>query len=175
MSNTRKITYSAVGAAVSAVCVFLTNFGFLKVSLLMCAALCYYIVCIKCGIWYGLADVAVSLLITFFTGGVTVLSSAFLLDVLVFAPYAIVAYLLRKLYYTKWQTALIRVGAMAAFANIALCAVWFCAKWVTTIDIMAITDRLGGYPLLALVFTAFTLIFDLLFNQLAIRLCKLLK
>lgn len=77
MNKTRKITYSAVGAAIAALCVFLTNFGWLKVSLLMFAALCYYIVACKCGIWYGIAGIAVSLLIAFFTGGVTVLSSAF--------------------------------------------------------------------------------------------------
>lgn len=164
-----------MGAAISAVCVFLTNFGWLKVSLLMCAALCYYIVCVKCGILYGIADIFVSLLITFFAGGVTLLSSAFLLDALVFAPFAILSYCIRKLYYTKWQTAFLRLGIMAAFANLALCAVRFVAKWITTIDIVAIASRLGGYPLLALLFTLFALVFDLLFNQLSIRICKLIK
>ncbi|WP_251614473.1 hypothetical protein [Pumilibacter muris] len=175
MNKTRKITYSAVGAAIAALCVFLTNFGWLKVSLLMFAALCYYIVACKCGIWYGIAGIAVSLLIAFFTGGVTVLSSAFLLDALIFAPFAILSYFIRKLYYTKWQTALIRLAVMATFSNLALVAVWFCAKWITTIDIIAISSKLGGYPLLALVFTLLALVFDLLFNQLSIRLTKLIK
>ncbi len=174
MTNTRKITYSAVGAAVSAVCIFLTNFGWLKVSLLMAAALCYYIVAVKCGIWYGAASIVVGLVVAASVGGVFGFS-AFLLDAFVFAPYAILAYCIRRLHYTKWKTALLRIVAMAAFANIALCLIWFCAKWLTTIDIVAIASKVGGYPLLALVFTALAVVFDFLFNQLAIRLIKLLK
>lgn len=175
MSHTRKVTYTAVGAAISAVCVFLTNFGWLKVSLLMAAALCYYIVFYKCGLWYGIADIAISLLIAFFAFGMTPLSSAFLLTALLFAPFALLAYLVRKLLYTRVPTALIRMAVMAGFANLSLCALWFTAKWVTTIDIVAIASRLGGYPVLALVFTLFVLSFDLLFNQLSIRIVKLLK
>ncbi|MDE7395651.1 MAG: hypothetical protein K2M95_06005 [Clostridiales bacterium] len=174
MSSTRKITYTAVGAAVAAVCLFLTNFGWLKISLLMAAALCYYIVCCKCGFGYGVADVAVSLLLVFFTGGLTPLSSAFLLTAIVFAPYALLSYFIRKLYYTKWQTALIRLGAVAVFANLALVGVWFAAKWIA-VDVLTIAGRLGGYAVLALLFTVFALVFDLLFNQLSIRLLKLLK
>lgn len=174
MSNTRKVTYSAVGAAIAAVCLFLTNFGWLKVSLLMAAALCYYIVCCKCGLWYGIADVGISLLLVFFTGGVTPLSSAFLLTAIVFAPYALVSYFMRKLYYTKWQTALIRLAIVTVFANLALIGVWFTAKWIA-IDVLSIAGKLGGYAVLAVVFTLFMLVFDLLFNQLSIRLIKLLK
>lgn len=174
MNRTRKITYSAVGAAVAAVCVFLTNFGWLKVSLLMCAALCYYIICVKCGFWYGFGGIVVSLLIAVFVGGVFSFS-AFILDALVFAPFALLSYFIRKLYYTKWQTFLARMAIMAVFANLALCAIWFCAKWVTTIDIVAIAGKVGGYPLLALIFTALALVFDILFNQLSIRVVKLIK
>ena len=178
MSNTRKITYTAVGAAVASVCLFLTNFGWLKVSLLMAAALCYYIVCCKCGFFYGVAVVGVSLLLVFLTWGMTPLSSAFLLTVLVFAPYALLSYFVRGLYYTKWQTALIRLSAVAVFANLVLVGVWFVAKAVAgaiAIDILFLSGKLGGYAVLALLFTLFTLVFDLLFNQLSIRLLKLLK
>ncbi len=175
MSHTRKITYSAVGAAISAVCVCLTNFGWLKVSLLMFAALCYYIIFIKCGLFYGLADIAISLLVAFFAFGITPLSSAFLLDSLIFAPFSLLCYIIKKLYYTKWQTALIRLVIMAAFANASLVAVWFTAKWITTIDIFMIASRIGGYAVLAMLFTLFALIFDFLFNQLSIRIVKLIK
>lgn len=175
MNNTRKLTYTAVGAAVSAVCVFLTNFGWLKVSLLMFAALCYYIVFVKCGFLYGLADIAVSMLVAFFALGITPLSSAFLLNALIFAPFSILCYFVRKLYYTRWQTALLRLAVMAVFANVALVGVWFTAKWILTIDIVGIAANIGGYPVLALLFTFMALVFDLLFNQLSIRLCKLIK
>lgn len=173
-SGSRKITYSAVGAAVAAVCVFLTNFGWLKVSLLMCAALCYYIVCVKCGFWYGVAGIAVSLLVAVCVGGVFGLS-ALILNAFVFAPFALLSYAIRKLYYVRVKTAFLRLEIMAAFANVALCVVWFTAKWVTTIDVVAVASRVGGYPLLALIFTALTLLFDFLFNQLSIRMIKLIK
>lgn len=173
-NNTRKITYSAVGAAVAAVCVFLTNFGWLKVSLLMAAALCYYIVLVKCGFWYGVAGIIVSLVLAVLVGGAFGYS-AFFLDALVFAPFALLSYGIRKIYYTKWQTFLLRLGIMAAFANVALCVVWFTSKWITTVDIVAVAAKLGGYPLLAVLFTVFVLIFDILFNQLSIRLMRLIK
>lgn len=173
MKTSKKIAYAAVGAAVSAVCVFLTNIVPLRVTLLMLAALCYYIVLDKCGIVYGLLGIAAGLIICFaMFGG---LSSAFLLTAFIFAPYAILGYFIRKLYYTKWQTALLRVGITAAFANVALVAVWFTAKWITNIDIIAIASRVGGYAVLAIIFTALALVFDVLFNQLSIRLLKLIK
>lgn len=175
MSKTRKLTYTAVGAAISAVCVCLTNFGWLKVSLLMAAALCYYIVFCKCGFWHGLGDIVISLLVAFLAFGITPLSSAFLLTALLFAPFSLLAYAIRKLYYTRVSTAFIRLGIMAAFANLSLCALWFTAKWITTVDIFSIASRLGGYPVLALLFTLFTLTFDLLFNQLGIRILKHIK
>lgn len=175
VSNTRKITYTAVGAAISAVCVFLTNFGWLRVSLLMCAALCYYIIFCKCGALYGLADIAVSLLVAFFALGITPLSSAFLLDAIIFAPFSLISYLIRRLHYTKWQHALIRIAIMAVFANLALMGVWFCAKWILTIDIVGMAGKLGGYAVLAVIFTGLAVTFDFLFNQLSIRIIKLIK
>ncbi|MCI8458936.1 MAG: hypothetical protein HFE46_04660 [Clostridia bacterium] len=175
MSKTRKITYTAVGAAISAVFVCLTNFGWLKVSLLMAAALCYYIVCVKCGVLYGIADIAVSLLVAFFAFGVTPLSSAFLLTAFVFAPFAIVSYCIRKLYYTRVATAFLRVGIMAAFANLSLCAVWFTAKWIFEGLVTDMAAKVGGYAVLAMLFTLFMCVFDLLFNQLSIRIVKMLK
>lgn len=175
MSHTRKITYTAVGAALASVFVFLTNFGWLKVSFLMAASLVYFVICCKCGVWYGVADAALSLLLVFFTAGITPLSSAFLLTAFVFAPYAFIAYFMRKLGYTAWRTACLRLGVVAAFANLAFLGVWLCAKWIATIDVAAIADKLGGYAVPALLFTAMALAFDFLFNQLSVRVLKLLK
>lgn len=175
MSRTRKITYSAVGAAVSSLCVALTNFGWLKVSLLMFAALCYYVVACKCGALWGLADIIISMLIAFFAFGLTPLSSAFLLTALVFAPYAILGYFIKKLLYTNWKTALIRVAIIIAFANLSLMCVWFCAKWIFDGLVTNAAAMVGGYAVLAVIFTASAVLFDFLFNQLSIRLIKLIK
>ena len=176
MNKTRKITYTAVGAAVSAVCVFLTNFGWLNVSLLMAAALCYYVVCCKCNLWYGVACIVVSLGLAAAVGGVFSFS-AFFLDAFIFAPFALISYAIRSWYYTRWQTALLRLLVMAVFANVALVAVWFTAQalLITTINIAAIAAKVGGYAVFALIFTAMSLVFDFLFNQLSIRIIKILK
>lgn len=175
MRKTRKITYSAVGAAISAICVFLTNFGWLKVSLLMAAALCYYVIFVKCGPLYGFMDIAVSMLITFFAFGTTPLSSAFLLTALVFAPYAFLCYCIRPLHYTRWQTALLRIVCIIAFANLSLCGVWFTAEWIFDGLVTQLAGRVGGYAVLALLFTVCALLFDFLFNQLSIRVCRSLR
>ena len=176
MSNTRKITYSAVGAAISSLCVYLTNFGWLKVSLLMVAALCYYLIAVKCGLFYGLMDIAVSLLITFFAGGISIFSYAFLADVTVFAPYAVICYFMRKLQYNNWRTALIRLAAVLAFSCAAFCGLWFSAIHFTHImNIHVWADIVGGYAVLNIIFTAFALVFDVSFYHLATLLSKYIK
>lgn len=156
-------------------CVVLTNYVPLRVSLLMFAALCYYIIFCKCGLLFGLLDIAVSLLLTFFIGAMSPLTPAFLLTAVVFAPYALISYAMKKLYYTKWQTALVRIAVIVVFANLALLFVWLLAAYITSIDIAAILAAVGGYAVLAVIVTALTLVFDFLFNQLSIRLLKLIK
>ena len=173
-SSTKKLTIAAIGAAVSAVCVFLTNIVPIGVTLLLFATLCYYLVLCKCGLLYGLLDIAASLLLTFFTGGVSVLSSAFLLTAVVFAPYSLLAYGLRKLYYTKWRHALIRIAVMIVFANVTLVGVWFLGQWITNVNVGAMADKLGGYAVLAVVYTGVAVLSDFLCNQIGIKLLRLL-
>lgn len=176
MSNSRKITYSAVGAAISSLCVYLTNFGWLKVSLLMVAALCYFLIALKCGLFYGLMDIAVSLLIAFLAGGVTVFSYAFLADAIVFAPYAIVCYFMRKLPYNNWRTALIRLAIVLAFSCAAFCGLWFSAiHFADMMDIRGWSEMVGGYIVLNIIFTAFALVFDVLFYNLSTLVAKYIK
>lgn len=178
MRRTRKITYSAVGAAISSLCVCLTNFGWLKVSLLMVAALCYYLIAVKCGILYALADIAISLLLAFLIFGVTIFSYAFLADAVLFAPYAILCYFIRKLYYNNWKTILIRIAVVTAFSCLAFCGLWFCAKLIFFSDMMDIRGwaaAVKGYAVLNIIFVAFALSFDFLFYQLAVRVAKYIK
>lgn len=173
--QTKKLTICAVGAAVSAVCVFITNIVPLSFSLLMFAALCYYIVFLKSGFMYGVVGIVASLLLTFFTGGLTILSPAFLLTAIVFAPFSILAYFIRNFYFTKVKTALIRIAIIIVFANVSLAIVWQVATWITSIDLLAIADLVGGYWVFAIIFTVLTVVFDFLFNQLSIRLVKMIK
>lgn len=48
-------------------------------------------------------------------------------------------------------------------------------QWITTVDIVAMAGKVGGYAVCAMLFTLFVLVFDLLFNQLSIRIVKLIK
>ena len=142
----------------------------------MAAALCYYLIAVKCGLLFGILDIAVSLLITFFAGGVTVFSYAFLADAVVFAPYAIACYFLRKLGYNNWKSVLIRLSIVVAFSCLAFCGLWFSAKYfVNMMDIRGWANAVGGYAVLNLIFTAFTLVFDFLFYMLSARLSKYIK
>jgi hypothetical protein len=168
-SQTRKIAVAAVAAALSSVCIILTNFIPLRITLLMFAAACYFFAFDKGGAAHGLLCIAASLLISFFTRP---FSSAFFLTVTVFAPYSLAAYLMRKLYYTRPRQMAVRVAVMAAFSNLAFMGVYFLARFID-FDIMSVVDRFG-YAAVTVALTAFCILFDIVFNQLTLRIGKAL-
>ena len=174
VSSTKKITVSAVATALASVCIILTNFVPLRVTLLMFAAGCFYLVFDKAGIVYGLITIAASILISFFTKP---FSSAFFLTCLVFAPYSLIAYFIRKLYYTRVKTALIRLAVMIVFANLAFGAIYLMIKFLTISIDFSVADIVGklGYPLVALILSVFFMLFDVVFNQVVLRFGKLIK
>ncbi len=174
VSSTKKITVSAVATALASVCIILTNFIPLRVTLLMFAAGCFYMVFDKAGIVYGLITIAASILISFFTKP---FSSAFFLTAIVFAPYSLIAYFMRRLYYTHIKSALIRLAVAAVFANLAFCALYFMVKLLAVSLDFAVMDIVGrlGYALVALILTVFFMLFDVVFNQVVLRLGKLIK
>lgn len=157
--------------AIATVCIILTNIIPLRISLLMFAALCYYIAFEKSGWIFGCLAIVASLLIAFFSFGI---SSSFLLTSIVFAPYSILTFGIKKFYYTKPVTAAIRVVIMIVFANIALMLIFFLAKYIA-FDFTEAISILHGYFVLAIIVSVLFVIFDFLFNQLSIRLCKLIK
>ena len=173
-ANTKKIAVSAASAALASVCIILTNFIPLRVTLLMFAAGCFYIAFDKAGIVYGLLTIAASILISFFTKP---FSSAFFLTVIVFAPYSLIAYFMRKLFYTHVKSAAIRLAVAAVFANIAFAAVYFLVKLLTVSIDFAVMDIVGklGYAVVSLILTVFFMLFDVVFNQVTLRMSKLIK
>ncbi len=174
VTTTKKITVSAVATALASVCIILTNFIPLRVTLLMFAAGCFYIVFDKAGIVYGLLTIAASILISFFTKP---FSSAFFLTAIVFAPYSLIAYFMRKLYYTHIKPALIRLAVMAVFSNLTFCALYLMVKFLTISLDFAVTDIVGrlGYALVAVILTVFFMLFDVVFDQVVLRFGKLIK
>ena len=173
-ANTKKITVSAVATALASVCIILTNFIPLRITLLMFAAGCFFVAFDKAGIVFGLITIAASILISFFTKP---FSSAFFLTAIVFAPYSLVAYFMRKLYYTNLKGAAIRLAVSAVFANVAFAAIWLLIKFVGIAIDFSVADVIGklGYFLVALILTVFFMLFDVVFNQVTLRLTKLIK
>ena len=172
--RTRQITVSAVATALASVCIILTNFIPLRVTLLMFAAGCFFVAFDKAGIVFGLLTIAASILISFFTKP---FSSAFFLTAIVFAPYSLIAFFMRKLYYTNLKGAVIRLAVSAVFANIAFAAIWLLIKFASVAIDFSVAEVVGklGYFLVALILTVFFMLFDVVFNQVTIRLTKLIK
>lgn len=171
ITNTRKITYSAVATTLSIVAMALTLVLPLKISLLLVCSVCYYLILEKCKLVYGLLTIAASLLIMFFIGG---FSSPFILNAIIFAPYSILAYYIKRFRHNKAATCAIREVIVVAFANLALMGVFFLMKYVS-FDIAGVISNLGGYWVLAIIISVFAIVFDFLFVQIEFRLCQVIK
>ncbi|MDR2201569.1 MAG: hypothetical protein LBP26_02200 [Clostridiales bacterium] len=173
-SPTRRLAVAAVSAALAAVMIVLTNVLPLRVTLLMFAAVCYYIAFEKSGTVYGLLSIAASVLIAFFTGQI---SSAFILTCIIFAPYSFLAYLMRNLYYTRRAHLAVRAAVVAVFAALVFAALYLlvnAAAVTIAFDLASLASRLGAVPL-AVLFIILSVVFDVVFTQVAIRLSKLIK
>ncbi len=103
--NSKKIALIATLAAVSLAVTVLAAFLPSKIAPLALAALCYLLAFSLVGWAGGVLCGGVVIVLTFVTTG---LSSSFFLTVLLFFPYAIIAYLLRKVKYAK-KTIAIRI------------------------------------------------------------------
>lgn len=177
MTGTRKVTYSAAAAAIGTVCAVIAVFLPVKIMPLVAAAFCFFVIFERCGWVYGFVTEAAVLLMTFFVGGVAV-SATFVILAVVFVPYAPVAFLLRKLTYGKWQTALIRAAAVAAFVNLAFVAVFYIFQYAVLgggLDVTAMVEFVGGYWVLALILVPLSVSVDFLFVWMSRLIDKLLK
>ena|GEM_PF-1953857 len=172
MRNSRKITYAATSAAIAVICMAVSVF-FPVVALapLMVSALCLYIA-FECGIFYGFAAAAVSLLTSFLWFGGVALNISFLFAAFVAVPYALTAVFIKKLDYSKPKKGLLRAGIIAVFFNIAFAViVWvFTALWSEFLfgaDLGVVFDRAGGaaagYIVLAVLGTVFMIAYDYAF------------
>lgn len=176
VQGARKATYAAAAAAIGAVCSLMAIYLPTKVMPLVMTAFCFYVVFDRCGWMYGFITEAVVLLLTFFLSGVA-FNVTFVLLALVFVPYAPVAYLLRQIRYRGIGRILLRVLAVAAFANVALVCVYFTVVNVTLpgLDIPAAVGKVGGYWVLALLLTPIAVSVDFLFTQMSVLIGKILK
>lgn len=173
-SATQKITFAAIATALASVMIILTNFLPLRISLLMLSALCYFLVFDKAGLFYGFLTIAASILISFFTKP---FSSAFFLTVLVFAPYSVLAYFIKKLLFTNVKTVILRIAIMIAYSSLSFFAVYAFMQWLAAaIDFEVLSYVLTySYIGITLLYSLAFIVFDFMFNQLSIRISKLIK
>lgn len=174
-SPARKVAYSAAAAAIATLSAIAAVYLPLSIAPLVLSSFCFYIAFIKCGPVYGGVAVAATLLIAFFAGGG--LNVTFVMLAVIFVPYSIAAFFMKKLSYRKPVQALLRVLITAAVINLTFMCVYFIVVYVAMggIDVIGAMNKVGGYAVLALIATAIAVITDFLFTQLASLLMKYLK
>lgn len=179
-SNTRRITFSAVAVAISAVCVLLTNVLPISFALLAIAAVCYYLVFDKCGVAFGFLAILASVGISFSMG----LTSAFLLNTIIFVPYSVVAYFCRKFIYTNNKYAIIRSIIVGLYAILLFYILTLVFNWILTTGYTGSTDSVAhldklinnvGVIIAGVIFTLVTVIFDFAFQILVKQLSARIK
>ncbi len=163
---TRKLTSAAVCTALAVIMCVCTAYLPLSFMPLYIAAFCIFSACKRSGLAYGILCALASIGLMFLMTG---LSVKWLLFVVMFAPYGIVAYAMRKLSYFKLKTGIARVVAATVFFNATFGAVYAIAVNVasvgtTGLDVVAWASRVGGYAVFAVIATAVLLPLDFMFT-----------
>lgn len=171
--QTKKLTTASVCTALAVTMCAATAYLPLSFMPLYLAAFCIFLACKRGSIVYGLLCAAASIGLMFLMSG---LSVKWLMFVLIFAPYGVLAAFLEKLTYFKWKTALIRAVIAIVFFNLTVGVVYLIATNVLTvgldIDVNIGVSKVGGYAVLAVIATAVLLSLDFMFCALAITVLK---
>ena len=171
-SKSLQIAIAAVGVALAVPCIILTNYVPLSVTLLTVAAVCYYIVFEKAGVVFGFLAMAAASGLSF-AGGV---GTGQILNLILFVPYAVLAYFLRFLKFGNWKHMVIRAAIMTGFANLVFMACFFLIRAAFLSDFIS-PDFIAStaYIVVALIFTAVMIAVDMLFGQTCKHLCARIK
>ena len=152
----KAIAVAAVGTALSLVFMLISNFvPVIRTTPLILACIAIQIVFMISGLVAGILSMMASLGICFAFSG---LNSTFLISALLFYPYCLVTYFIRNYGY-KGFGILIRLAVSGAIANISLAAMFFLTKYLF-FDLGEVCTLLGGYGVLAVIFTIIIWIFD---------------
>ena len=159
--SARKIAYAATFTAVSVVAIVASRYLPVTLTALLACSVCYFLCLMRCGIGYGLLCITASLVVSFILGGV---GTVFLLDAVLFAPYSLLAYLMKKLRYSG-KTAVIRAGIIVVIANIVFALIYYLLTSHISYDFAVMAEKFGGYAVLAVIVSGFGLVTDYLFLQ----------
>lgn len=171
--QTKKLTTAAVCTALAVIMCAATAYLPLSFMPLYLAAFCIFLACKRGSIVYGLLCAAASIGLMFLMSGLTV---KWLMFVLIFAPYGVLAAFSEKLTYFKWKTALIRAAIAIVFFNLTVGVVYLIATNVLTvgldIDVNIWVSKVGGYAVLAVIATAVLVSLDFMFCALSVTVLK---
>ena len=167
--STAKLTTAAVCTALAVIMCVMTAYLPLSFMPLYLAAFCIFSACRRSGLAYGILCALASIGLMFLMTG---LSVKWLLFVVMFAPYGVIAYFMRRLTYFKVKTGIARVVAATVFFNVTFGAVYAIAVNVasvgtTGLDVVAWASRVGGYAVFAAAATAVLLPLDFIFSAMS--------
>ena len=172
-AQTKKLTTAAVCTALAVIMCAATAYLPLSFMPLYLAAFCIFLACKRGSLPYGLLCAAASVGLMFLMSGLTV---KWLMFVLIFAPYGVIAVALEKLTYFKVKTALIRAVIAIAFFNLTVGVVYLIVTNVLTvgldINIHYWVSKVGGYAVLAVIATAVLVPLDIMFCVLSATVLK---
>lgn len=169
--STRRITYSAVCVALGVVAVLLSQFTSAQVVPLILVSLCVYIAFMRCGAVYGAITAAATVLVAFFVCGI---SLTFVFLCALFVPYAVAAFLMKRLTYAKTYQAIIRIIITAVLFCVSVILTVYLTDFVVGTRIGDLMDTIGKIPT-ALIITVVTLPVDPFFYFASSKILKLLK
>ena len=168
---TRRVTYSAVCTAIAVSVILISQFSPMRIVPLILASLAFYIAFVRCGVIYGAVTVAVSVIICFFVSGIT---TTFLFLCIVFAPYALIAFFMRKLSYRVMWQAVVRLAVTAAFFAVCFVVMVLLVDYIAGTSLMALIEKIGKVWAGVIIVVA-ALPVDFFFCYASDRIIKLLK
>lgn len=176
----RKIAYSAVGSALSVIMMVLTcYFPVITVLPLIMISLSFNVVMERCGIGYGIMTMLVSVGLGFLACGANV--AVLLIVAIVFVPYSLICFAIKKIGYDSIKNVIIRVGIMIAFASLILMIIYFLAGMlISYIDVVRLIGLLGsnfalGYIIINIILVVAIILIDFAFLNAGKIIAKKLK
>ena len=167
----KKIAYGAICTALSVVVVIATAFTPVKIVPLIFVSLCLYIAFTRCGVLYGIVTALATVALSFALTGV---SLSFVALVALFLPYAVVAFLMKKLTYDKLSHAIVRLVVSALIFALAFVIIVNLVDIVAGTSLTVIMEKIGKVgAIIALVVIALPV--DFFFLVMANKIIKLLK
>jgi len=172
-SQSIKIALAAVGASLATVLIVLTNLLPAGIFFSTFAAVCYYIVFEKAGIAHGILCIAAASALSF----IMPFGAGQFINLFLFAPYSVLAFLIRKLRYNKAATAILRAAVIVVFANLIFMAIFFSAvALLPELAVLGFVESLnGGYAVAAVLVTLAGIVIDIGFSYACRVMCAKIK